>query len=97
MDPVKINCIKNWKTPRNAKDIQAFLGFANFYHRFIRSFSTIAKPLIDLTKKNSSWTWSYCCQQSFEKLRGEFIKAPILRHFDPDKHCIVEVDSSDWA
>ena len=97
MDPKKIDCIRNWKTPRNVKDIQAFLGFANFYRRFIRSFSTQARPLIEMTKKNVPWVWSGCCQKSFDKLKGEFIKAPILRHFDPDKRCIVEVDSSDWA
>ena len=51
MDPMKIDCIKKWNTPVNVRDIQAFLAFANFYRRFIKEFSRIARPLINLTKK----------------------------------------------
>lgn len=99
MDPIKIECIKSWNVPKNVKDIQAFLGFANFYRRFIRDFSLIARPLIELTKKSIQWDWSKDCQAAFEILKNEFIKSPILRHFDPDpdRKCIVEVDLSDWA
>lgn len=97
MDSTKIECIRNWNTPVNVKDIQAFLGFANFYRRFIKSFSTIARPLTELTKKNATWNWSLSCQKAFDKLKGEFVKSPILRHFDPDRRSLVEVDSSEWA
>lgn len=97
MDPVKIECVKSWKTPVCIKDIQAFLGFANFYRRFIKNFSSLAKPLTELTKKDIPWIWSRTCEKAFLTLKSAFTQAPVLRHFDPDKRCIVEVDSSDWA
>ncbi|KAI0993387.1 Transposon Tf2-6 polyprotein [Podosphaera aphanis] len=97
MDPVKIECIKSWKTPSCVKDVQAFLGFANFYRRFIRGFSSVALPLTQLTKKNVTWSWSSQAEIAFQALKNSFTKAPILLHFDPDRKCVVEVDSSDWA
>jgi hypothetical protein len=58
MDPKKIETIKNWPQPKTLKDIQAFLGFANFYRRFILGFSVIVKPLTALTKKDIQFRWS---------------------------------------
>ncbi|TKA43448.1 hypothetical protein B0A49_13700, partial [Cryomyces minteri] len=50
MDPVKIEAITNWQAPRNVHDVQAFLGFANFYRRFIAGFSVLAAPMSELTR-----------------------------------------------
>ena len=58
MDPKKIEIIKAWNTLTCLKDIQAFLGFANFYRRFIKGFSDIVKPLTALTKKNTLFKWT---------------------------------------
>ena len=52
MDPVKVAGVCNWPTPENRTDVQAFIGFVNFYRRFIRDFSTIARPLFNLTRSN---------------------------------------------
>ena len=52
MSTAKVESVRNWPVPRNVKDIQAFLGFANFYRCFIEGFSKICKPLIDLTQKD---------------------------------------------
>ena len=49
MDPEKVEAIRGWEAPRTPKGVRAFLGFANFYRRFIRDFAKIARPLIDLT------------------------------------------------
>jgi len=49
MDPVKIMGVQEWPTLENKTDVQDFLGFINFYWRFIQDFSTIAQPLFDLT------------------------------------------------
>ena len=97
IDPFKIECVKLWKTPSFVKDVQAFLGLANFYRRFIKEFSRVAIPLTELTKKSTLWQWSTECEKAFVSLKGAFSKSPILRHFDPDRQCIVEVNSSDWA
>ena len=53
MDPQKVLAIKEWASPKNVRDIQAFVGFANFYRRFVRGFSEIASPLIKLPRKNT--------------------------------------------
>ena len=97
MDPKKIETVKNWKQPQNLKDIQAFLGFANFYRRFILGFSTIVKPLTALTKKGAHFHWNEACNKAFQLLKDRFIEAPILRWFDPERRIIVETDSSDFV
>ena len=55
MDPVKLDGIAAWPAPTKVKDVCSFLGFANFYHWFIPNYSTVAHPLLDLTKKDNHW------------------------------------------
>jgi hypothetical protein len=57
MDPVKIAGIKNWPTPTKVKDIRSFLGFCNFYQPFIRGFAHLARPLNELMRKDTEWSW----------------------------------------
>jgi len=56
MDPVKVAGVREWPTLENKTDVQAFLGFVNFYQRFIRDFSAKARPLFDLTHSEQVWT-----------------------------------------
>lgn len=74
MDPEKVNAVANWPVPRNVKDVQAFLRFTNFYRRFLRGFSTIAKALIVLTEegghKEFPLTTDSAAMEAFHKLRG---------------------------
>ena len=58
IDPAKIKTILKWPQPTCLKDMQSFLGFANFYRRFIYSYSTLLMPLVNLTKKNTPWSWT---------------------------------------
>jgi RNase H-like domain found in reverse transcriptase len=97
MDPVKFDTVLNWPTPRSVKDVQSFLGFMNFYHRFITSYSNIAHPLICLTKKDKTFSWSDDAQCTFENLKSAFVSAPILCHFDPELRIILETDASDYV
>ena len=97
MDKTKTEAIQTWPTPCNIKDIQSFIGFANFYHRFIQDFSKIVTPLTKLTRKDTPWNWSETTQTSFETLKNAFITAPILQYFDPNKPITVEADASDYA
>ncbi|GAW22450.1 hypothetical protein ANO14919_119870 [Xylariales sp. No.14919] len=97
MDPAKVEAITNWKQPQNVKDVQKFLGFANFYRRFIRSFSTIAKALTKLLRKDSTWDWGPACDEAFAKLKAAFTSASTLAFFDPSRRTVVEADASDWA
>jgi hypothetical protein len=56
MDPTKVEAVRNWPVPKTLRDVRGFIGFANFYRRFIKDFSKIARPLHDLTKKDTPWT-----------------------------------------
>ena len=97
MDPEKVATIIEWTAPRNVKDVQGFLGFANFYRRFILGFSRIAKPLTRLTQKDTKFQWTRECQKAFDNLKEAFSSAPVLKMFEWDKVCYVECDSSDYV
>ncbi len=95
MDEGKIAAIKDWPIPITLKELQRFLGFSNFYRRFIRGYSTIANPLTNLLEnKPKSLSWTPSATEAFHKLKDAFISAPILIHPDPNKPFIVEVDAS---
>jgi RNase H-like domain found in reverse transcriptase/Reverse transcriptase (RNA-dependent DNA polymerase) len=97
MDPMKFDTVLNWPTPCSVKDVQSFLGFANFYCRFITNYSNLAHPLIHLTKKDETFSWSEDTQCAFVSLKSAFISAPILHHFNPELCIILETDASDYA
>jgi hypothetical protein len=97
MDPKKVEAIVNWQVPRNVKDVRAFIGFANFYRRFINEFSRLVAPLVALTRKDSEFKFDTTCKEAFETLKKNFTTAPILQHFDPELECVVEADSSDYV
>ena len=65
MDTVKVKGIEEWPVPTKVKDVRSFLGFANFYRRFIPDYSKLTRPLIDLTKKSATWEWSSRCQMAY--------------------------------
>ena len=101
MDPSKVEAILEWRVPRNLKDVQQFLGFANFYRRFIKDYSKISAPLTALTRKDYEdfvfpWPKNSPQNDAFEKLKKCFTTAPILAHFDPDLETWVESDASDF-
>jgi len=78
MDPVKVAGVHNWPTLKNRTDVQAFIGFVNFYHHFIQDFSTIARPLFDLTRSDKAWNWDAKEQEAFERLKMAVTTAPVL-------------------
>ncbi len=95
MDEGKVTAIQNWPIPTSIKELQCFLGFANFYRRFIQNYSSIAGPLTGLLKLKPKWlSWTPSATESFNILKETFITAPILVHPDPDKAFVVEVDAS---
>lgn len=102
MDPRKIDTILQWKAPRCTKDVQSFLGFANFYRRFIHGYSRIAAPLTSLTRATTSkefaypWALDGAEQRAFDTLKKAFTTAPVLAHFDPDRETWIESDASDY-
>ena len=97
MDPAKVTAVRNWKDPPNIRELQKFLGFANFYRRFIKDFSKIAQLLHDLSKKGAPWVWDEAKKKAFEKLKSAFTTNPTLEFFDHNKKTVLETDASDWA
>jgi hypothetical protein len=97
MDPSKIESIKEWPTPKNVKNIQQFLGLANYYRRFIQGYSQIALPLTQLTRKDVKWIWQKEQQEAFEQLKERFITRPVLSIYNPQKELRVETDASNAA
>src|SRR5690606_17348029 len=97
MDPKKVNDVLDWKTPQNVHDIQVFLGFANFYRRFIKNFSKVVAPITRLLKKDIPFIWDHSANDAFESLKKAFTSDPILKHFDPAKSCYIETDASKEA
>ena len=97
MDPEKVKAITSWPAPKSVKELQSFLGFANFYRRFIDNYSGITKVLTSLLRKNTPWEWTSRCQDAFELLKQAFVQAPVLAHFSPELPIILECDASDWA
>ncbi|KAI2652387.1 Transposon Tf2-9 polyprotein [Labeo rohita] len=95
MDETKVNAVHNWPLPKTLKELQRFLGFSNFYHRFIRNFSTVAALLTAMVKRgNTRLNWSSDALRAFQDLRQRFTTAPILRYPDPQQPFIVKVDAS---
>ena len=96
MDPPKLETMFKWPMPTKKKEVQAFFGFTNYCSRFIVHYSAKARPLIDLTK-DVRFTWAHIQQQAFDELRGRFLSAPILTHFDRTIETIMETDASNQA
>ena len=82
--------------PRCIKDMQKFLGLANYYCRFIEGFATVARPLHDLVKKDKKWDWMEKQEKTFKELKEQFTKEPVLAAPDIDKKIRMEVDASDY-
>ncbi len=97
MSEDKVKAILDWPVPRKVKDIQSFLGFANFYRHFIHEYSDIVIPLTRLTHKGTPWKFNNKCMAAFNELKQAFTHAPILTHWVPNRQLVVETDASDYA
>ena len=97
IDLKKVEAIIQWGSPTNLHNTWAFLGFINFYQRFIKSYSDIVTPIVRLTKKEVLFNWDDACEKAFQRLKTSFTSAPILQYFDPDLKIIVETDASDYV
>ena len=97
MQKEKVDGVLNWPTPRSAKDIQKFMGLANYYRQFIQDFSRVAKPLNMLVEKDRKWEWGVEQQGAFEELKRRFTTEPVLVVPDRNQEMRVEADASDYV
>ena len=93
-DPEKVEVIAKWPTPQSKRDVQQFLGLANYYHRSIKDFGVIAKPLNRLTEKNAAFEWSTTCQRTFENLRKCLVEPPVLAYPNYTRDFLLDTDAS---
>src|SRR5258707_344222 len=96
MDPVKVQGVTDWLQPVKVKDVQSFIGFVNFYHRFIRDFSKIACPLHMLTWKSKDWSWGAAEQQAFDALKSAVTSTTLAFPSKSGPFCL-ECNASNFA
>jgi hypothetical protein len=97
MDDSKVKAIREWPTPKTVRGVRSFLGLANFYRRFIEGYAQVARPLNDLTKKDTPFAWKEAQQTAFDTLKNCFTTAPILAYPDNDRVFRLETDASNFA
>ena len=93
-DPEKTASVAKWSTPTNLKELRQFLGLASYYRRFVRNFSQIAAPLLQLTHKGKHWGWNQECEEAFVSLKDKLTTAPVLRFPCFDHEFILDTDAS---
>jgi hypothetical protein len=93
----KVDAILKWPVPRTVKEVQAFLGLANYYRRFVKGFSKIAQSLTFLLRKDKPWQWGKKQDDAFQTLKTAFTTAPVLKQPDLDSAFLMECDASDYA
>ena len=97
MDPKKVEAIMAWPISTKVKEVQSFLGLANFYRCFVDNFSKVTKPPHQLTCKDREWKWTEKCQITFHKLKDIFISQPVLLMVDTTKLLRIESDAFKYA
>jgi len=97
MQKEKVEGVLNWPAPKNVKEMQKFLGLANYYRRFIKDFAKIVVPLHVLVRKEQKWKWEKEQEEAFRRLKEVFTTEPVLAIPDIDREMRVEADASDYV
>jgi len=97
MEKENLQGVVEWPVPKNVKDVQKFLGLANYYRQFVKDFAKIVKPLHEMMRKENKWSWGERQQKAFKELKERFMTEPVLVTPDLDKEMRVEADASDFA
>ncbi|GBM48452.1 Transposon Ty3-I Gag-Pol polyprotein [Araneus ventricosus] len=93
-DPGKIKAVVDWPRPETIHDLRSFLGLCTYYRRFVKNFSTTARPLHKLTETKSNFNWTEECEKSFNSLKQALTSSPILTYPRIDKEFILDTDAS---
>ena len=96
-NPDNVTKLVNWGTPQNVTEVRAFLGLANYYRRFIRSHSEVARPLTQLTKKDHLFVWTSECEKSFPKVKQILISPDIMAYPLQDGQFVLNTDACDFS
>ena len=96
-DPEKVEAIKDWATPTDVHEVRSFLGFGNYFRRFIQGYSNLVVPLVALTKKDAKFDWTPQCEEAFQGVIWNLINAPTLILPDPSRPYQVVSDASGFG
>ena len=80
VDPAKIEAVTEWQSPSNVKEVRSFLGLAGYYRKFVEGFSSIARPMTQLLKKDKKFEWTPKCEESFQELKKRLTTAQCWPH-----------------
>jgi len=97
MDPEKVNAILKWLEPTNIKQVHAFLGLGNFYRCFMKDYAIMARPMMDLTCKDTVFKFGGKEHTAFEALKATFTHAPVLQYPNQDHEFCLETDASEFT
>jgi hypothetical protein len=97
MEQAKIDKVKTWIRPRSVREVRKFLGFTGYYRHFIKDYSKIAHPLLDLTKQATPWHWEDPQQQAFEELWDKMVSKPVLQQPNFDKVFYLQTNTSKYG
>jgi len=96
MQKEKVEGVLNWPAPKNVKEVQKFLGLANYYRRFIKDFAKISALLHVLVRKEQKWKWEKEQEEVCRRLKEVFTTEPVLAIPDIDKEMRVNVMNIEW-
>ncbi|XP_005313535.2 F-box/LRR-repeat protein 2 isoform X6 [Chrysemys picta bellii] len=96
-EPAKVEVIRDWLAPQTKEQVQAFIGMAGYYQRFVPHFSSIAALIIELCKNGrpDKVVWTEECQKALRALKEALVGGPFLANPDFDKPFMVFTDASD--
>jgi hypothetical protein len=94
VDPSKVEALSKWKQPSNVSEVRSFLGMAGYYRRFIKGFSSIARPMTELLKKDNRFVWTPKCEESFQIIKKKLTTAPVLTLLDIHQSFVIFCDAS---
>ena len=94
VDPTKLKVVHDWEPPKSVKAVQSFIGFCNFYWKFIPNSSTLSQPLHDLTRKGVPFNWKREKYDTFIKLKEIFLSILVIHMPDTTKPFFVMTDAS---
>jgi hypothetical protein len=94
VDPSKVEAVSKWKQPTNVSEVRSFLGMAGYYRRFIKGFSSIARPMTELLKKDNKFVWTPKCEESFQIIKQKLTTASVLTLSDIHQNFVIFYDAS---
>jgi hypothetical protein len=94
VDPSKVEVVSKWRQPSNVSEVRNLLGMAGYYRRFIKGFSSIARPMTEHLKKDNKFVWTPKCEESFQIIKRKLTTAPVLTLPDIHQNFFIFCDAS---